>query len=268
MAISLGLIGEISVAKNRLCFRSYLLILMCLISIAGTFSLFYLQNIKNGMLYGGICISIFLFTLFISTCLRLALRKVAFMFFIVALLLVVLPAHIHKNQPLSAFIADAKVAVQVEKYQHWKYAGSQGYPENEFGAEVSMSTYDRVAWFKVGSAIAWDNPLGYGLIEDSFKHLVKDRWPEASPNLSHSHSGWLDLILATGFPGFLCVMISLIISMKLSVQVRHPWGKLVFCSLWANLLLWCSTEVCATVTFAALIFWVCLSSGFTLIKRG
>ena len=34
----------------------------------------------------------------------------------------------------------------------------------------------------------------------------------------------------------------------------------------ANILLWCTTEVSATVTFAALIFWVCLGSGLTLIK--
>ena len=174
--------------------------------------------------------------------------------------------HIQENDSWKTLVADTRIAFQLDKYQHWKYAGAQGYPNNEFGKMVSITNYERVAWFKVGLQLASQNPWGYGLIEDSFKKMAKARWPEVSPNLSHSHSGWLDVVLALGFPGFLCILMSLIIAIKQSSGICEPWRGLVFWPLMANLLLWCTTEVSSTITFAVLIFWISWGAGLTLIK--
>ena len=169
--------------------------------------------------------------------------------------------HIQKNDSWGALFADAKIALQTDQFQNWKYAGAQGYPINEFGKMVSATNYERVAWFKVGVQLIPDNPLGYGLVEDSFKRMAKIHWPEVSPNLSHSHSGWLDLILAIGIPGFIMIIGAFIFSMWKARNIQKPWKELVFWGLFSLGALWVTTEVSATVTFAELIFWVCFSAG-------
>ena len=125
----------------------------------------------------------------------------------------------------------------------------------------------RAAWFKVGVKLALQTPLGYGLVEDSFKNMAKANWPEVSSNLSHSHSGWLDLILAVGFPGFFCIVGALVGAIRLSGTILDPWKSMVFWSLVANLMLWVTTEASATVSFATLIFWICWSCGLTLCNK-
>jgi len=174
-------------------------------------------------------------------------------------------SHIQKNDSWRTLIADIKIGFDIERYPQWKYAGEQGYPMNEYGNPASNTNYERSAWFKVGIALAVDHPLGYGLVEDSFKYLVKNRWPEASPRLSHSHSGWLDLILGVGLPGFFCILFSLLASIWQSSGANQPWNSLVFWSLLANLILWSTTEVAATTSFSALIFWVALASGLMVV---
>ena len=67
---------------------------------------------------------------------------------------------------------------------------------------VSITTFERVTWFRAGLDLGAIAPFGYGLVEDSIRRMAKLKWPEASPNLSHSHSGWLDVVLAVGIPGF------------------------------------------------------------------
>ena len=102
-------------------------------------------------------------------------------------------------------------------------------------------------------------------MEDSFKKMAKSNWPEVSPNLSHSHSGWLDVILAVGFPGFFCILGALVGAIALSRSTLEPWRSLVFWSLVSNLMLWVTTEVSATISFATLIFWVSWACGLMLI---
>jgi O-antigen ligase len=94
--------------------------------------------------------------------------------------------------------------------------------------------------------------------------MAKDNWPEVSPNLSHSHSGWLDVILALGFPGFAFILVALLLPMFQAKSTLQPWQSLIRWALLANAMLWITTEVAATVTFVALIFWICWSAGLTL----
>jgi O-antigen ligase len=235
--------------------------------IAATLFMFYIQDIKNGMAYSTLCIVLFAILLFFR-CPGQWWRKSLVAISLMAILAVALYPHIQKNQTWRTLISDTKVGFQLDKYPQWKFAGHQGYPNNEFGTMVSITTYERAAWFKVGIKLALKTPLGYGLVEDSFKKMAKSNWPEVSSNLSHSHSGWLDLILAIGFPGFFCVLGAIAIVIRLSGQVINPWKSLVVGSLVANLMFWVTTEVSATVSFALLIFWICFAGGLTLIGGG
>jgi len=216
------------------------------------------------MVYAAICLVLFIFTLLIKSTTQSGWKKAFIILLVLSCFGVALNIHLQKNDSWKTLVADTKVAFQLDKYQQWKYAGAQGYPNNEFGEMVSVTNYERAAWFKVGVQLARQTPLGYGLVEDSFKRMAKDKWPEVSPNLSHSHSGWLDVVLAIGLPGFTLIISALIIAIKQSKPLRQPWRGLVFWGLLSTGILWLTTEVSATVTFAALIFWISWAAGLIL----
>jgi len=267
LAISLGQISALMAGDANLKPRQCLTIGIYLGIIAATLFLFYGQNIKNGFVYAMLFAALFAFLLFVGRSPGNCWRKGLLGVVVITIFATAIYPHVKKNETWGTIIADTKIAFQLDKFQQWKYAGAQGYPNNEFGTMVSITNYERAAWFKVGVKLALQSPLGYGLVEDSFKKMAKSNWPEVSPNLSHSHSGWLDLILAEGFPGFFCILGALIGAIRLSASILDPWKSMVFWALVANLMLWVTTEVSATVSFATLIFWICWSSGLTLYKQ-
>lgn len=267
LAVTLGQIHCLLQIQSRLELKDYFWFSIYLGVIAAILFLFYMQDIKNGMAYSTICIGLFII---LSLCWGSHYPLLKKLFWVGLGCLIfgyVIYQHLQKNDSWRTLAADASIALETERYQHWKYAGSNGYPNNEFGKMTSPTNYDRIAWMNVGSQLAAQNPLGYGLVEDSFKWMAKRRWPEVSPNLSHSHSGWLDVILAVGFPGFFFIISSMIFSIAQSREVQLPWRTMIVCGLAAQVLLWITTEVSATVTFAALIFWIFLSAGLVVIKR-
>lgn len=235
--------------------------------IIATLFLFYVQNAKNGMLH-----AIFLFLLFGATLIFVRLSAVHFwrnaLIFLAALAVftTALYPHVKKNESLRYLMADTKVAVQLDKYPEWQRGGEHGLPNNEFGKPVSHTNYVRVAWFLFGSQLAIEHPLGYGLIETSFDKRMKAEGFDISPH-KQSHSGWLDLLLAFGFPGLLLVMGSLLLAMRNCKWVQAPWKEVAFWCLLANLLLWCTTEVAGTITFPLLLFWIAFVGGLGLTAK-
>lgn len=264
LAIALGLMRR-ALLNQQFGWRQLLATSIHLLVIAATLFLFYVQDIKNGMIYAALLCLIFGPALAFAGISKIHFWRNTIIFSLaLGVFATALYPHIKKNDSWRTLVADTKVAVQLDRYQHWKYAGAQGYPNNEFGKMVSVTNYERAAWFMVGTQLAMEGPLGYGLIEDSFKKMAKAKWPEVSPNLSHSHSGWLDVILAVGVLGFLLVMSSLLIAMRNSKYTQSPWKEIASWGLLANLLLWCTTEVSATVTFAALLFWIALAGALAI----
>jgi hypothetical protein len=172
--------------------------------------------------------------------------------------------HIQQNDSWSTFAADAKIAVQLDRYQEWKFNGEKGYPVNELGKTVSGTNYERIAWGLVGMDLFRDNLLGYGLIENSFGPLVNKKWPESSVRLTHAHGGWLDLALGLGLPGIALVLAALALALKLTPNIAAPWGSLGRWVLISTFLLWCTTEVSNNGNFDPLLFWITLTSGLVL----
>jgi len=78
-----------------------------------------------------------------------------------------------KNPCWGNIIYDVKVAIQIEKYEHWKFNGSHGYPLNDAGFVDSPSTYERVSWSLVGAKLLIENPFGYGLQNNHFDILLE-----------------------------------------------------------------------------------------------
>lgn len=267
LALSLGQIYSLLILNLRLRTSQYFAVSCYLFVIAATLFLFYIQNTKNGIAYAAVLIALFLgLILFKASSVKLW-QKALILLVVAFSVPTLLYPHLQKNDSWNTLIADTKIGFQLEKYPQWKYGVVQDYPNNEYGKKVSVTNYERAAWFKAGTQLAAKDPLGYGLVEDSFKGMAKDQWPEVSPNLSHSHSGWLDLILGLGLPGFFCILGALILSMRLSRGSANPWKSLIFWALTASLILWVTTEVAATVSFSALIFWVSWACGLSLMGK-
>jgi len=181
---------------------------------------------------------------------------------------------IKTDSHFETFVADAKVALDGEKYPQWKYDGTKGYPRNELGSIVNQSNYERVSWFVHGVGLIPRYPEGYGLLQSSFGHLVKIDYPDSK--MHQSHSGWLDLTLGIGVPGVTLILGALLLTMRncLRLQIRSVMppedilNRNAFLSLawWALLslgLLWCTTEVSQRVRIEALLFWVALGTGIS-----
>jgi len=266
LSVALGLLLNLSQDSTRWSFKGYLNLTTQVSVIGATLFLFIAQNIKNGIVYTALLFIFFGATFFFGKGSRLSWQKILAALVIFSVLIAAIAFNIQKNDSWRTLLADSIVAVQLEKYPHWRDAAKFGYPLNEYGTTVSITNYERAAWATVGLKLSLDNPMGYGLVEDSFAKMAKARWPDVGANLSHSHSGWLDVILGIGYPGFLLILCALLIALKNSLSIKQPWAILACWPLLTNILLWCTTEVSATVTFAALILWICLSAALNLEK--
>lgn len=264
-SVALGLLLNLSHVSARWTAREYLNLATQVSVIAGTLFLFIAQNIKNGIAYAAMLFIVFGLFFFFGKNSKFNWKKLAVALGIFSILIVAIAINIQKNNSWMTLVADTRIAAQLDAYPHWKDTNKYRYPQNEYGTTVSVTNYERAAWAFAGIKLSIENPLGYGLVEDSFAKMAKARWPDVGTNLSHSHSGWLDVILAIGYPGFLLIIGALLLTLNSALSMKQPWAVLGFWPLFANLLLWCTTEVSATVTFAALIFWICLAAGLVLV---
>ncbi len=99
--------------------------------------------------------------------------------------------------------ADAKLAVQIDRYPHWQNLSQMGYPKREDGQFVTPNTYERVAWATAGSRAILSYPQGVGVLTYPFvKHPNAPQKMTAQGEISGiaTHSGWVELGLALGIP--------------------------------------------------------------------
>lgn len=233
-------------------------------SIAAVSFVFYGQNIKNGFAYEALLFILFLLIMVRATKKKWTPIKAGIIAIIMIGVGFVGYKHIQQNDSWASFAADYKIAVQLDRYQEWKFVGEKSYPLNELGKTVSVTNYERIAWGLVGMSLFRENLLGYGLIENSFGPLVIKKWPESSSRLNHAHSGWLDLALGLGLPGIALVLIALILALKLTRDLTAPWKNLGRWVLLSTLLLWCTTEVSNNGNFDPLLFWIILTASLAL----
>lgn len=242
------------------------------LTIPAVLFVFYGENIKNGVVYGGFLILVFAGQLLLADFKRHWVRKAILTLAIAISGSVFVVNHVQKNESWRTLAADARVAVDINRYEQWRFNGQKGYPDNELGKMVSATNYERIAWGKVGVILLSQNPLGYGLIERSFGRLSKQAWPDSS--LHQSHSGWLDLALGIGIPGMVLLLGGLLLNMYQLRRIAEsgsggmhsptpgvPWPTACWWILLASLVMWFTTEISQKVFFDSLIFWVALASG-------
>jgi hypothetical protein len=276
LALSLAQL-KMNLDQGRVFIMANLVYLLALLAVLATF---FLGNIKNGMVYSAILSAVFIVlalnsqlnmaasTRFKAATLKLLLQKLLVILMVVAISAPIVIRHIEKNPSWKLLWADSKVAIQVDQIDNWKYWGGKGYPLNEYGAQVSQTNYERLAWGIVGLRLVGENPLGYGLVEDSYGYLTKAKWPDSK--MTQTHSGWLDLTLGIGIPGIGLILGALGLVMYRAIQNSHKngtllqqaiWSSRLIWVLWALLLLWCTSEISLKLHIIALMFWISFSAG-------
>ncbi len=129
------------------------------------------------------------------------------------------------NQGWHTIWADAKVAIQIDRYSHWQNPAQMGYPKREDGQMVTPNTYERVAWATAGSKAIMTYPQGVGVLAYPFaKH------PNAPPKMATqgeipgiaTHSGWVELGLAFGIPLLGLIFSALLLTFLEAARQPYP----------------------------------------------
>lgn len=261
LAIALGqIIHSIEVKRFRLISS-----VVYLLAIPLTLVIFHVEGDRLGIAYGLISIMAAIFFGFLPMLKR---RQMSWKVGGIVLICLMGSGYIAtkaiQSNPLwKPLIADAKVAVQVDQFDHWKNR-NKGYPVNELGIIPSDSNYSRIAWAIVGSRLLVDEPLGYGLMSLSFEALGKEAWPDS--DLSWTHSAWLDFALGYGFLGlFLLAVASLLIWCN-SRYLCHPWRALGSWAIPSACLVMLAKEVSSEAVINALIFLIVLIAAITMAR--
>jgi hypothetical protein len=235
---------------------------------------FYCENIKNGIVYSALLLTLFVGVLLFNHFRENWVFKTVILGIVILIGALFINHNIQSTPSWHTFLADAKIALDTQTHQQWKYNGSQGYPKNELGSRVSTNNFERIAWGKIGLQLIAQHPLGYGLVERSFGHLAKIHWPDSI--LDQSHSGWIDLTLGLGIPGFLLISTALMILLCQLIKGLNrlengvniaTYQMVVWTALFSIGLIWFTTEISQKVYFDNLIFWLSLAAGMTLVSH-
>lgn len=226
--------------------------------ITATFLVFYIENDRLGFVFGFLILLVSAAPIYIGAIKNLSLNKFILLVFIAAVAATILGISYKQNNQWQTLIADSKIAIQVDKYDAWKYDRQTrpNLPINEFGKPASLSNYERIAWATVGFRLLEQHPLGYGLMSQSFGHLCRLHWPDAQT--SWSHSAWLDFALGYGFPGVGLILIAALLVWVNRKKTPQPWDILGGWVIGIWILLLFTKELSAEIyinTFIFILIW-------------
>ena len=231
-----------------------------LLSVPLTLGVFANEGDRLGSAYGFLALGIFIFISIVKS----TKRKNFYVPLIIVCTLLVTSTLIAKkmtyqNPAWQTLWVDAKVAVQVDRYDGWR---TRIMPLNELGTPVNASNYERISWATAGGRLLLHNPFGYGLLSLSFGGLGKQVWPNA--DISWTHSAWLDFALGYGFPGLLLIWSALFLAWRRSKGLQRPWRALGRWGLFIAAAVMFTKEISTEVVVNAMIFMVILVSAINL----
>jgi hypothetical protein len=181
----------------------------------------------------------------------------AFIFFSVTCLF----SFVEKYDQVNLIVSNSQIAINIDQSDYWKYQGARGFPKNNKGLDIEVSTYFRISWFIAGILVLIENPMGYGLLTLSFDYLSKDKWPDSA--LSMTHSGFLDFALGYGYLGIAFLLTASLGAMRQSYIFPTNWNML-FWGFGGLILVMLLKELSYEITINAYIFFILLISGLAL----
>lgn len=172
------------------------------------------------------------------------------------------------NPGWATMFEDAQIAVQVDKYPNWQNPTDLGFPKNTSGMEVKGNTYERISWAVAGMTIfAPKNPLGVGILSRPFGVLLNERYPNSAKGIMSTHSAWVEMTLAFGYPGIMLTLGALVSILILSFSrqsIQGPFHNLVAILAFTVIALYTVGEVSAQHAIELLYFFIALMAGLLL----
>lgn len=222
-------------------------------------AIFWSMHAKNGMAY-----AFLLATIFVLVSLRdLKWQKLILPLLVVFGICIFVWSHLQENESWIYILGDLKVAINADPSSgDGAFVLDGPYPINDLGAAVRPENYVRFAWGFKAVELIQEHPFGYGIIQDSFGRLMKEKWPLT--NLGQSHSGWLDLTLGIGLPGVLIIILTAFFAIKNSCKLPSPWRAFVPWFLGSSMLLFLTTEVAQKNYLETFILMIVFSAALSL----
>lgn len=261
LALSLGMLLADHISNGR--FTKSWTNFFWVTAIVAVFSLFSIENSKNGILY-----SMLMVTIFVTVLVLRAIKnrsKSAFIWmalFFIGVTIFSFQA-LQKNISWDLYKADYEVALNATPSTIW--IGNLRYnPQNQYGVEVNGSIFERVFYTKVGLNFLVERPLGYGLVQSSFGHIAKENWQYAP--LIQTHSGWLDITLGLGVPGALLIFFAAILAVKNVATSLMPWNIFGVCVLGSIFLCFFTLEASQKNYLDIFIWMIVVVASLSLVK--
>ena len=169
--------------------------------------------------------------------------------------------HLKHNHGWSTMWEDTKTAIQVEKYPNWQNPPAMGFPLNADGEVVKANTYERVAWAIGGlTMLLPEHPLGIGILHNTFGIVLKGKFPNSAEYITGSHSAWVDIALAFGYPGLFLTLGALASILCISVSLAGPHQYLTSLLSLGLILLYTVGEISSQHAIEMLCFLIALLS--------
>jgi hypothetical protein len=173
-------------------------------------------------------------------------------------------AHLKNNSGWQNYIEDISISAQTDRYPQWQRIDNN-YPRTESGREVPGNTYERTAWAVAGSGILVDQPFGYGLLSVSFGKWLKQNNPDATAQ--STHSAWLDLGMAFGWPALLFSAGSLFIIILGQRRKNSPLQASLVLICAGILIVWLLGELNAKHSIEILYFLIAIACSINISKK-
>lgn len=169
------------------------------------------------------------------------------------------------NPGWATLLEDMYIAVQVDQYPNWQDPTTLGFPKNTLGKEVRVNTYERVSWAVVGmTVLAPQTPLGVGILSRPFGVLLNEKYPNSAKGIISSHSAWVELTLAFGFPALLLTLGAIGSILVLAIFSTGPFRYLVLLLGYSILCLYTVGEVGSQHGIEILYFLIALMAGLLI----
>lgn len=179
----------------------------------------YLENARNGT--GAAFVSSLAMLVMYLLVTRIGVRRTI----LAAIFLIVISGFLYKSiksdPRWQTLLETIPVALDTQNNRAWINLDKYDLPKLKSGEVVQQSNYERVAWFKEGVILVWENPLGVGFDRSAYGRALKIKYKEKAT--SHSHSGIVDFAVGTGIPGLVLwlAFILYLLGISLRTFVRH-----------------------------------------------
>ena len=175
----------------------------------------YLGSVRNGIIAFVVSLAVGIALYLKANAARFHMRHLATVCMALLVAAGLIYASAESDKRWAALAETIPIALDTERHKAWLDA-RQPLPQLPDGQAVNDSNYRRIAWAKEGLQMVADHPLGVGYDRNAFGRASQAKY--GLSGAGSTHSGLLDMFIATGVPGGLLWLALLFSVLKLSLD--------------------------------------------------